>query len=321
MKRKIFSLLLVALIILSLGACAKNNASPSPDTTGSATVSDSPSSSVTKDRQGNDITLPDTIERIMVFGPSNAEIIAGLGLADKIVAADTYSTNIPELTAELPLFDMSTPDSEQIIALEPDVIFVTGMVQAGGDDPYKSLKDAGICIIYMPSSIDLEGIMEDIRFIAEVLEVPEKSADMISAMEAEIDRIGAIGSAIKDEDKKVVYFEIAAAPNMYSFGTGVFLNEMLDIIGAKNAMADQSSWISVSDEAVLDANPDVILTSVNYIEDPVAEIMARPGWDAINAVAGDEVYYIDTDASNRPSHNVVKALVQMAESIYPDLYK
>jgi len=38
------------------------------------------------------------------------------------------------------------------------------------------------------------------------------------------------GTAI--ENKKTVYFELAAAPNLYSFGKGVFLNEMIEIIGA-----------------------------------------------------------------------------------------
>ncbi len=76
-----------------------------------------------------------------------------------------------------------------------------------------------------------------------------------------------------------------------------------------------------SDEVVLAANPDVILTSTNYIDNPTDDIKQRPGWESLTAVANDEVYVIDTNASNRPSQNVVKALKQMAQVIYPDLYK
>ncbi|MDR1300034.1 MAG: ABC transporter substrate-binding protein, partial [Oscillospiraceae bacterium] len=106
----------------------------------------------TADRAGNPITLPESIERVMVFGPSNGEIIVDLGLGDKMVAADTYSTTVAGLPDDLPLFDMAAPDIETIMTMDPDVIFVTGMVQAGGEDPYKSLSDAGICVIYIPSS-------------------------------------------------------------------------------------------------------------------------------------------------------------------------
>jgi iron complex transport system substrate-binding protein len=79
--------------------------------------------------------------------------------------------------------------------------------------------------------------------------------------------------------------------------------------------------MGVVDEVVLAADPDVILTSVNYIENPVTEIMSRPGWSSMTAVINSDVYFIDTDASNRPSHNIVIALMEMARAVYPELYR
>jgi iron complex transport system substrate-binding protein len=142
---------------------------------------------------------------------------------------------------------------------------------------------------------------------------------LIAEMETEIEAVRTITES--STDKKTVYFEIGAAPNMVSFGHGVFLHEMIELIGAENILADQKSWISVADEVILDANPDVILTSVDYIDDSVAEIKTRPGWDKISAVQNDSVFYIDTDASNRPSHHIRKALQKMALAIYPDEYR
>ena len=270
------------------------------------------------DRDGNKITLPDKIERIMSIGPSNTEIIVALGFADNIIATDEYSDNVPGIKPGISLFSMMTPDGEQIISMAPDVIFVTGMSMAGGDDPFRIIADAGICLIYMPSSTSIEGIKEDIRFIAAVLGAESKGEQIVADMEGEIDNIISVGRTITE--KKKVYFEIAAAPYMYSFGQGTFLNELIEMIGAVNIFADQISWISVADEAILDADPDVILTSVNYIDDPVGEIKSRDGWDGMTAIKNDAVYYISTDASNRPSQNVVIALLEMAKAIYPDSY-
>jgi len=213
---------------------------------------------------------------------------------------------------------MTAPDVEKILQVEPDVIFVTGMVQSAGEDVYKPFKDAGVCVIYIPSSNSIAGIKEDIRYIAGVMGDAAKSDEIIQEMDQEIDAIRAIGETITD--KKKVYFEIAAAPNMYSFGDGVFLNEMIEIIGAENILKNENEWITVAEEAVVAGNPDVILTSVNYIDNPVDEIKGRAGWDVITAVKDDAVYYIDTDASNNPSQNIVKALKEMAENIYPDKY-
>lgn len=270
------------------------------------------------DREGTPIALPETIGRIACFGPSSTEVLCALGIADKLVAVDTYSANVEGISADLPMFDMMAPDAEQILALSPDVLLVAGMSKAESGDPYKPIKDAGVCVIYIPSSMSIEGIKEDIRYIAGVMGLSEKGGEIIAQMEADIAAIQEIGNTVAE--KKSVYFEISAAPYMYSFGTGVFLHEMIGLIGATNVLSDQESWISVTDEAVLAANPDVILTSVNYIDAPIAEIMARPSWDALDAVKNGQVYSIDTDASNRPSQNIVKALLEMALAVYPELY-
>lgn len=281
-----------------------------------ASCSDAPSEKITTDREGNAITLPDKIEKIMSFGVSNTEILVALGVADKIIAIDTWSADVDGLKADIPQFDQSYPDGEQIIALEPDVIFVAGMVKSIGDDPYKPISDAGICVIYIPSSISIDAVKEDIRYMGNVMGVKSKGDTLISNMEKEIAEIKAIADTITE--KKTVYFEVS---QMYTLGSDTFINNMIELVGAKNIFSDQSGWILTTDEAVLEADPDVILTATDYIDNPLEEIKTRPGWDALTAVQNDAVYSIDTNSSNRPSHNMVKALRQIAEAVYPELYK
>lgn len=325
MKKKVMLSLVLAVALGVLTACGgkapeKQATPPKTEETQETVQADKGTSedAITKDRAGNEITLPDTIEKVMVAGPSNAEILVGLGYGDNIVVADVYSGHVEGLKSDIPMFDMTSPDVEQILAAQPDVIFATGMVQAAGDDVYKPFKDAGICVIYLPSSNSIESIEEDIKFIAAVMGDVSKSDKIIQDMENEIAAIQAISETITE--KKKVYFEIAAAPGMYSFGDGVFLNEMIELIGAENILNDQKEWITVADETVVAANPDVIMTSVNYIDNPVDEIKTRAGWDAITAVKEDAVYSIDTNSSNNPSQNIVKALREMATAVYPDKY-
>ncbi|MCL2056156.1 MAG: ABC transporter substrate-binding protein [Oscillospiraceae bacterium] len=271
------------------------------------------------DREGNAISLPGRIDRIIVMGPSNVEIVAALGAADKIAAIDSYSVGIPGVPADIPVFDMLSPDGERMAALAPDAIFITGMSKVEGDDPLRLVADSGICVAYIPNSPTIGDIMEDIRFLAKALGAEEKGEALIAGMQSEIDIIReTAGQAVT---KKTVYFEISAAPFMYSFGSGTFLNEMIEIAGAENIFAGHDSWLAVTDEAVPQANPDVILTSVDYLDDPVAEILSRPGWAGIAAVQNADVYRIDADASSRPSHNIVTALRQIAEAVHPELFK
>ncbi|MCL2045886.1 MAG: ABC transporter substrate-binding protein [Oscillospiraceae bacterium] len=311
---KTIALILTIAALFALAAC--DNSSPA---TSSTEPDDVTVERIDYDRDGNTITLPDEINKIISIGPSNTEVLVALGYGDKIIATDAYSSNVPGIKEGISDFSMMANDGELIIEMDPDVIFVTGMSRAGGDDPYAVIAQAGICLIYMPSSVSIEGIKEDIRYMAAVLSVEETGEEIIANMEAEIERILEITSAASET--KRVYFEIAAAPNMYSFGSGTFLHEMIEMLGGENIFGETISWASVSDEAILDADPEVILTTVNYIDNPIDEIKSRDGWNNVTAIANDAVYYISTDASNRPSHNIVIAMEQIARAIHPELFE
>jgi iron complex transport system substrate-binding protein len=69
------------------------------------------------------------------------------------------------------------------------------------------------------------------------------------------------------------------------------------------------------------ADPDIILTNVDYVENPTEEIKSRAGWENMKAVKNNDVYYIDKSASSLSNHNVVKALKEMAEAVYPEVFK
>jgi len=99
------------------------------------------------------------------------------------------------------------------------------------------------------------------------------------------------------------------------------LNELIELAGAKNIFAQQQGWIPVDAEVVIYANPDVIITSTNFLDDPIAEILERPGFDAIEAVQNGNVFPIDTATSNRPTHNITRALRYIAIAVYPEYFQ
>lgn len=271
------------------------------------------------DREGNEVTIPTKLERIISAVPSNTEVLVGLGVGDKLVGVDKYSEGIEGLNEELPKMDMNNPDAEAIIALDPDIIIASGHNKLGSaEDPYKAIVEAGIPVVYIPSSDSIEGIYKDIEFIASLVDEDKKGEEIITDMKAKIAEYEELGNTIKD--KKKVYFEIGPAPNLFSFGHSTFLNEMVEVIGAENIFKDEESWFAPTEEAILDANPDVILTKVDYVEDPAAEILGRNGWENIRAVENGDVYYIDANSAARGNQNIIKALDQMAKAIYPDVY-
>ncbi|AIN92887.1 ABC transporter substrate-binding protein [Treponema putidum] len=288
---------------------------------GGAKEASLPSVDLTMDRAGDPVVLPAKVEKIVSMAPSTTEILIDLGVADKIIAADTNTQKDGLLKQDIPYFDMMKPDAEKLIALKPDVVFISGMSNSKGTTPFSPLIDAGICVVNIPSSSSIDAIYLDIAYIAAVVKQEGKGAKIIANMKKEIEAIRKKGASIAEDKKKTVYFEIGAAPYMYSLGTGTFINEMIEIIGAKNIFADQKNWIAVSEEMVLAKDPDIILTNVSYIPNPIDEIMARSGWTSLKAVKGKKVFGIDNNSSSRPNHNIIKALKEMAKAVYPEIYK
>ncbi|NTV89943.1 MAG: ABC transporter substrate-binding protein [Clostridiales bacterium] len=289
------------------------------EATGAAASESAPAALPTEDRAGNPITVPSEIKTIVSMSPATTQLLETFGMLNMLVAVDTQSPMYTQGISGLPQYDMMKPDVEALTALNPDIVFVSGMSSADSENPFKALIDAGICVVTIPSSSSIAGVEEDITFTAACLGKSAEGKKVVDDMQAEIDKIAAIGATITE--KKTVMFEISALPSIYSFGKGTFLDEMINIIGAKNTFGDQEGWLPVTEEAAIAANPDVIITNVNYIEDSVAEILSRKGWENMKAVSGKNVYYVDNGKSSIPNQHIVEALKEIAAVVYPDKYK
>lgn len=272
------------------------------------------------DREGNTITKPDITEKIVSLAPSITETLVNLGLEDNIIAVDPYSLDIAGLNKDLPTFDIMTPNIESIAELEPDIVFATGMSNASGTSPFDDLIDLGTFVTVIPTPTSIAGIKEDILFIGEIL---EKSEDANKIVKDYSDKIEDIKSDVHEylesqgnPDELTVYFETSPAPYMYSFGSNVFLNEYLELLQVQNIFGDLDNWLSISEEQVIDKNPDVIFTNATYEETPDQNIKNRVGWENISAVENNRVYVIDANESARPNENSINALVSMFEYLY-----
>jgi iron complex transport system substrate-binding protein len=254
------------------------------------------------------------ITRIISASPSNTEIIVDLGLADRLVAIDSYSADVDGIPKTLPRLDLIYPDAETILTLKPDILLASELNSTDrGDDPYKLIKAAGIKVVNIPTSNTVEERALSVIVIAEALNVKEKGEQIVSDFNVQIDKII---DNIKNQqirtDRKI-YFEVSPAPYIVSFGRNTFLNDMINIAGGKNIFENENRWLTVSEEAVIAANPDIIFTNTMEIDNPIEEIKTRVGFDHINAVRNNRIYRIDVNSSSRPSLRIINALQQMSD--------
>lgn len=262
-----------------------------------------------QDRAGNLITVPETVDSIISLAPAITRVLLDLGMTDKLVAADTYSAQAMDLPEDLLLFDMMAPDIEQIVALSPDLVLVSSMTLVEGKDVFTSFSEMGIHVAFIPSSNSIDAIIEDVQFIGALVGKADEAASLCEPLQAAIQKY-----RVETENPVSVYFEVGSSPALYSFGSDTFLNEIIELLGGRNIFADKSGWLSISEESIIAAAPDIIFTNERWIENATDVILERPGWENIPAIKNGNVYFIDDDASSQPSHMIVYALEAMAEA-------
>lgn len=260
--------------------------------------------------------------RVISLAPSCTAILAGLDRAESLVAVDSWSANRADIPAGIPQFDMMRPDAESLLSLDPDLLLVSAMTQEGsGTDPFAPLSSAGVTVAYIPTSTSLADIRRDIARIAALVDAGERAGPLIEKMDAGLEAIRSVARTIPADRRRRVIFELSPAPSIYSFGRGVYLDELLAAAGALNALGGEKGWIAVSAETLVALDPDVILTNTAFLEDPVAEIRGRPGWSGMKAVRSGRVYRIDSASSSQPAPDLVYALREIAEAVYPEYFK
>lgn len=329
MKKKWVSLTVIMMIVCLLAACAdKTKEADIASVSGQVAENEKTQASVlTKDPSGNDITLPEQIEKIVSMAPSTTQLLIDLGVGDKIIACDTYSAASygEQLSADIAQFDMMSPDNEQIVALEPDIVFTTGMSYSGGEDVYAAVKAVNVCVADIPSSSSLAEIETDILFVGTCVGADEKAADFVAQMEESIAEVRKIAEQIPQEEKKTVLYELytptADYPSIYTCGADTYINEIFETIGLINlAGEEQNQWPVLTEEAAVAANPDVILSGDTYTPDAVQVILTTKGWEHVTAIQQEAVYAIDGDAMNRPNHHVIRVMYEIARLIYPEYF-
>ena len=122
---------------------------------------------------------------------------------------------------------------------------------------------------------------------------------------------------------KTIYFEVSSLAwgDPWTAGKGTFMDELAEMLGLTNIFADIDGWGMISQEQVIERNPDYIVTVEMYYGEgptPYEEIMSREGWQSITAVQNGAVFNADNDEISRPGPRLANAAVALYTFIYGD---
>jgi iron complex transport system substrate-binding protein len=263
------------------------------------------------DSGGEEIVLEAPPQRIISHSPGATEVLFAIGAGAQVVAADEFS-DYPAATEQLERVQYSDPDPERALALEPDLIIFGGR-QRGSIEQFRSLD---LTVFYNAEVESIDALLENILKLGLITGNSEGAEALVASMR---ERIEAVESALAEVDAGPrVYWEIT--DDLYTVAPNTFIGDLLIKVKAANiAEGATTAFPQLSSEAVIEANPEVILMA-NHEWVTLDSLRDRPGWDAIDAVANDRIFPVDSDKSSRPGPRIVEALEELVALLYPDRF-
>jgi iron complex transport system substrate-binding protein len=309
-RRSIVLALAVVMVACARGASTTPRAPEAPATTG-------PPFPVTiTDDDGVAVTLDAPPRRIVTFAPSATEIVFALGLGDRLVgvagAFDDYPAAAKGIDEIGGAGDFGVdPNIERVVSLRPDLFLTI----SGGDRWKERLRDLGVPV-FTTDSTDLADVFHDIETVGRLTGTVGAADAIVAKMQAEAADVEA---RIAGDPAVRCFYEVYYPP-LTTVGPDTFIGDLLGLAGCRSvsarAKSDYPQW---SVEDLVRQDPEVYLVSSESGASPRA-VAARPGFDAVAAIAAGRVLPVDADLVSRPGPRVVDGLRLLARALHPEAF-
>ncbi|AMA71929.1 MULTISPECIES: ABC transporter substrate-binding protein [Aneurinibacillus] len=314
--KKCVSIMIAIMLLVVLAACG-NNASDSSgnDSAGQKKQQAQAGAfplSIT-DKTGTEVKLEKKPERIVSVMPSATEIAYAVGAGDKVVGVSNYDNYPEEVKTKEKVGDLKV-NIEKVVSLEPDLI----LADTGNGEAIEALRKTGLPVVVMGAKT-FDEIYDSIEMIGKVTGNEVKAAEVIKRMKDDVREVQEKVKNIPVDKRPNVWIEVD--PSLFTAGKGTFMHDMVTMAGGNNIAADLDGWKQLSEEKVLQRNPDVILNTYGYYnKDASVKIKQRPKWQQVKAVRNGQVYSLDSDVVNRPAPRITQGLKEIAQYLHPELF-
>ncbi|KAB7898626.1 ABC transporter substrate-binding protein [Rouxiella sp. S1S-2] len=297
------------------------------------------------DQLGRQVIVPDHVDRVVVLQHQTLNLLVQLDATRKIVGVlanwkqqlgDSYVRLAPQLLKTPALGDLTHVDLESLVALHPQVVFVTNYAPKEMID---QITNAGIAVVAISLREDKtgeagkmnpemnneeqaynEGLKQGIRLIGEVVNRQKQANALIDYTFAQRKMVSERLQSVTPQQRVRVYM---ANPDLTTYGSGKYTGLMMNHAGAFNvAESTVKGFKQVSMEQVIAWNPQVIFVQDRYPE-VVTDIEHDPKWQVIDAVKNHRVYLMP-EYAKAWGYPMPEALaigeLWMAKKLYPQKF-
>jgi len=253
-----------------------------------------------KDFFSRNIQISKNPQRILSLSPATTEILYSLGLDKKIVGVTLDCNYPPSASKKTKVGKFGYISLESVVSLKPDIIF-------GTKDTGKQLdilKNYKVPLIALDTS-DINSILDNISIVGELTNTKSKALEVNKNLR---NRIKIVKQNAKKINKPKIFYCVWANP-FITAGKNSFINDMINIVGAKNISESiNASFSQYSIESLVAENPDYIIIPKSSVKS--INFKSMP-WNRLKAVKNNHILIVNEDTYQRPSARIINALEEL----------
>jgi iron complex transport system substrate-binding protein len=262
------------------------------------------------DAMDRNVTLAAPPRRVVPIFASNVELVAALGLADRIAAIEDYTRYPPEVLSRPRIGGRLGFSVDAIVAQRPDLVVVTPSRQAMHQllDPMSRL---GVPVIVLLAR-SMDEVLGNIRLLGRALGVDAQSETVAASLAARLAAVASEADGRRCPRAVMITGQLgnglllAARPDTYT-GDAMLRS------GLCFALAGRGAVPQVSPEAILASDPDVLLFAGS--RQGLDELVRRPGFRDMRAVRAGRAFTVERAQFLIPGPRTVDGIEALARRV------
>jgi iron complex transport system substrate-binding protein len=248
--------------------------------------------------------------------PSNTEILYAVGAGDDLVAGTQFDDYPPEAKSKA-LIKGLKPSLEVVTAYHPDLVLASS---SNATDLIQQLRTLHIPVLYLEPH-DFAGVYHDIQLVGQIVDAGPAAQKVVAGMQQKVAMVTAKTASVTAKPRVFVEIDASDPTKIFTVGPGSFIDSLVTMAGGTNVAHDaKSAYPQLGLEALVAADPQIIILDDAAFGATPDVVAKRPGWASLTAVKDHKVYPIDDSLVSRPGPRLADGLLAMAKLIHPELF-
>jgi len=239
------------------------------------------------DARDRDVRI-DNPARIVSIGGAITEILYALGFEDRLAGVDSTSLYPSAALRDKPNVGyMRQLSAEGVLGLNPSLVLA--MQGSGPKETIEILEAARVPLVMVPETFSEQGLLDKIALIGRAMDAGPRAECLTRAVTEDLAQLRDLRGRVAKPVRVMFVMSLLNGRALVA-GKNTAANEIIQLAGGLNAIDGYEGYKPVSDEAIIAARPDVVLSIARGKDSVEADaVFAHPAF-ALTPAASSKAF-------------------------------